>query len=206
MKKTICTLLSIICVFATMTGCQNNDYNYEERIEELMDENISLRSENLLLKEQLNEQTATTTRTDTTMMTTKEETTTAAIPNGKWDATYKDCYVKLNGATIVERSDGESVAVIEITFRNESEETRSCGLTFAIDAYQDGIECDNTVLFGEIGDEFDTGTNVTDIKPGVELTVYKAYIMRNDTSDVVVDVRGLYDLDKKVLFEMTYTI
>ena len=205
MKKTICTLLSIICALVTMTGCQNNDYNYEELIEELRDENISLRSENLLLKEQLNKQTAATTRTETTTITTKKETT-AAIPNGKWDATYNDCYVKLNGATIVERSNGESVAVIEITFRNESEETRSCGLTFAIDAYQDGIECDKTVLLGEIGDKFDTGTNATDIKPGVELTVYKAYKMRNDTSDIEVNVRGLYDFDKKVLFEMTYTI
>lgn len=192
MKKTICTVLAFMCSVSMFSACKNSD---NAEIERLRAENESLRAQ----------QTAETNIEETTT-TRAERTTTAKAPAGDWDATYKDCYVKLNGATMVEKSNGDLVAVIEITFRNESEETRSCGLTFAIDAYQDGIECDQTILFGEIGDEFDTGTDVTDVKPGVELTVYKAYKMRNDTSDVVVEVRGLYDFDKNVLFEMTYRI
>lgn len=192
MKKIVCTILAFMCSVSILSACKSSD---NAEIERLKAENESLRAQQTV---ETNIEEITTTRA--------ERTTTAKAPAGDWDATYKDCYVKLNGATMVEKSNGDLVAVIEITFRNESEETRSCGLTFAIDAYQDGIECDQTVLFGEIGDEFDTGTDIADIKPGVELTVYKAYKMRNDTSDVVVEVRGLYDFDKNVLYEMTYRI
>lgn len=179
---------TVLCFACLLSGCGNNS-NDSAEIESLKAEIESLKETTVDTK----------TETTTTFVTTEKTTITQATePYG----IYKGCTAVLEDATIVTDYRGNPAVVVEITFTNNSDENRSCGLTFAIDAFQDGIECETAVVTDY--DEFDTGTNVTDIKPGVSLTVYKAYKLRNESSDVVVEVSGLYDFDSKVISRCTY--
>lgn len=195
-SKTKLAIGTALCFACLLSGCGNN-FNDSAEIESLKAEIESLKETTVDTKE---ETTTTSATTVTTTATTTERTkiTQATEPYG----TYKGCTAVLEGATIVTDYRDNPAVVVEITFTNNSDENRSCGFTFAIDAFQDGIECETAYITDY--DEFDTGTNATDIKPGVSLTVYKAYKLRNESSDVVVEVSGLYDFDNEVISRCTY--
>lgn len=193
MKKTITAIVALVCALTMFTACGNNSVDREEL--------ESLRAENESLKAQQTAEIETTTNLETT---TTAEVVSDIDSSGEWDATYNDCSMRFEEANLVYDYDDNLSVVVKMTFRNDSDKACSCGFTFAIDAYQDGVECDSAILWGETSDTYDTGTNTTEIKPGVEFTVYKAYKLRNDASDVVVEVRGLYDFDKNILCEQTY--
>ncbi|MDE7294999.1 MAG: DUF5067 domain-containing protein [Oscillospiraceae bacterium] len=136
---------------------------------------------------------------------TTQAITQTAVSN-KWNATYNKCSIRLEGADLVYDYDGDPIIVVEMTFRNDSDKSRSCGYTFSVDAYQDGIECDTAFLWGENSEKYDTGTNTTDIKPGVEFTVYKAYMLRDETNRVDIEVKGFLDLSNEILFAKIYNL
>ncbi len=193
MKKLKSTLAvgTLLYLSFFFSSCKSNDSNNAE-LESLRAENESLKSTSV--------ETTTLPTTTTPPETTapKPITTIATEPYG----TYKSCTAVLEGATIVTDYKDEPAIIVEITFTNNSNENRSCGFTFTIDAFQDDIECETAIVTNY--DEFDTSTNITDIKPGVSFTVYKAYKLRNESSDVVVEVSGLYDIDGKVISTKTY--
>lgn len=193
---------AVICAAAMLTACGTDD---KAELERLRAENESLRAQ------QTAAETAIATSEETAPVTSPEthgEPPTALVTEdiGDWDACYNDCFIRFEEANIGYDYNDEPVIVVEMTFRNESDKARSCSFTFSTDAYQDGIECDTAILFGDIADKYDTGTGITDIKPGVELTVYKAYKLRDKESDVVIEVKGLYDFDDTILFTQTYTM
>lgn len=193
MKKILAAALAVICTMAMFTACQNDDKAEIER----------LKAENEALKATQTTQEVTESITTTAVQT---ETVPETTVGNEWDAAYKDCSIRFEGADLVYDYNDNPTIVVEMTFRNDSDKSRSCGFTFSVDAYQDGVECDTAILWGETSDQYDTGTNTTDIKPGVEFTVYKAYKLRNETSKVVIEVKGLYDFDSKVLFTQTYNL
>lgn len=204
MKKILAATVAVICTMAMFTACQNDDKAEIER----------LKAENEALKATQSTQAATENITTTAVQTEAESETTSVqteavseiTADNEWDATYKGCSIRFEGANLVYDYADNPTLVVEMTFRNDSDKSRSCGLTFSVDAYQNGIECDTAILWGETSDKYDTGTSITDIKPGVEFTVYEAYKLRDETSDVVVEVKGLYDFDSKILFTKTYTM
>lgn len=183
MKKTIAKVISIVCALSIFTACGNSSASQEE-LERLKAENESLRAE----------QSAETVIQST-----------AAVSSG-WSATYDNCSLKIGSATLVEDFRGDPAIVVEMLFRNDSDKARSCSFTYVVDVYQDGVECESAILGSEYKDKFDTSTAITDIKPGVELKVYKAYNLRSESSDVMLEVRGLYDYNQSILFEKTFKI
>lgn len=199
MKKTS-AIFSVICAAAMLTACGNDD---RAELERLRAENESMKAQ------QTAGETAAAASKETEPETAPETSNeTLTVPEtediGDWDACYSDCFIRFEGANVVSDYNDEPVIVVEMVFRNESDKARSCSFTFSTDAYQDGVECDTAILIGDIGDKYDTGTGITDIKPGVELTVYKAYKLRDEKSDVVIEVKGLYDFDDTILFTQTY--
>ncbi len=192
MKKLKSTLAvgTLFCLALLFSSCQSGDSNNAEL--------ESLRAENEALKSISVETTLPTTTTSPENAASKPITTIATEPY----KTYKGCTAVLEGATMVTDYKDEPAIIVEITFTNNSNENRSCGFTFTIEAFQDGIECETAIVTDY--DEFDTSTNFTDIKPGVSFTVYKAYKLRNESSDVVVEVSGSYDIDSKVISTKTY--
>lgn len=205
MKKENVSLIAALCAVFMFSACGNSaDTKELER----------LKAENEALKSEMSETTAVETVTEETTLseTTKAETeteaseTTEAAPAGDGWVTYDDCNLKINGASLVTDYKGEPAVVLEMQFKNNSDEAVSCGFTFVVDVYQDGIECDTAILGSDSKEKYDTGTNFTDIKPGVEITVYEAFKLRNDLSDVVVEVSGLYDFSNEILLEHTFTM
>lgn len=182
---------ALAAVTLTLSACGNSAD--QEELERLRKENEELKAQ----------QTAETTIVETTTTTTESEEDNSEMQDTEWTE-YDDCYVRFDGATTVPDYNGDIALVVQMTFRNNSEEPHSCGYTFDIDAYQDGVECDLAILSGDVDEEFDTSTYLTDIQPGIEFTVFRAYKLRSDSSDVVIDVRGFYDFDNKLLYEQTY--
>lgn len=200
MKKSL-KIFSVVCAAAMLTACGGGEKAELER----------LRAENGSLKAQQTTK-GTTAASQETAPETAPETfdETISVPQtdeiGDWDAAYNECFIRFEEANITYDYNDEPAILVEMTFRNESDEARSCSFTFSADAYQDGVECDTAFLWGDIADKYDTGTGITDIKPGVEITVYKTYKLRNTESDVVIEVTGLYDFSDTILFTQTYTV
>ncbi|MGN0638176.1 MAG: DUF5067 domain-containing protein [Huintestinicola sp.] len=212
MKKAKYIFIAALCAAAMLSACGSSaDTSGQAELESLKAENEALRAEiaETTMSEvvtssetssvEIAEETAAETKTEI-----ETETTTAATAEDG-TAVYDGCSLKINGATLVTDYKDEPAIVLEMQFKNDSEEAASCGFTFRTDVYQEGIECDTAILFGDVADKYDTSTYITDIKPGVEITVYKAYKLRNETSDVNVEVGGLYDFSKEILLEHTFT-
>ena len=119
---------------------------------------------------------------------------------------YDNCAVSFSGATIVSDYKGNDAIAVEIKFKNDSDKAQSYIFTFVTKAFQNGIECDNAFLSGSYDDAFDSGTAVKEIKPGAETTVYQIFKLYDNSSDVTVEISGLYDIHSEVIDSQTWRL
>lgn len=92
-----------------------------------------------------------------------------------------DCFLS-------EDYEGSDVLVVEYQFTNIESEPEAFIYEFDDTAFQNGIECDNNV-FG--CDEVDSGAKLSEIQPGVSITVSVGYHIQ-DKSDVNIVVTRLF--------------
>ena len=76
---------------------------------------------------------------------------------------------------------GNTVLVVEYTWKNTSDKTTSFMWAVSTQCFQNGVECD-TALFC---DDVDSGDLMKDVMPGYSITVREAYVIK-DMSDVTI--------------------
>ena len=108
----------------------------------------------------------------------------------------QETYVKVVGHHMSKDYKDEDVLVVDYEYYNGSDEAKSFIWSFSAKAFQNGVECDDTVLGC---DDIDSENSMSEIQPGVTITVSKGYHV-TDMSDVTVQVKGLLN-DKEYTSE-----
>ena len=98
--------------------------------------------------------------------------------------------VKVIGHHMSKDYSGEDVLIVDYEYYNGSDEAESFMINFSAKAFQNGIECDDTVIGC---DEVDSEKIMNEVQPGVTLSFSRGYHII-DASDVEIKVEGrLFD-------------
>lgn len=108
--------------------------------------------------------------------------------------------VELLSTSISQDYEGKPVLVVEYNFTNNSDESASFMFSCQDKAFQNGIECDNTV-FG--CDEIDSQQQLNEIQPGTTYALKIGYHLQDTTSPVDIEVTSLDFIDEETLLKQT---
>lgn len=100
--------------------------------------------------------------------------------------------VTIDSCTFGTNYEGKKTVIISYTYTNiENSEATGFYVAFEDKAFQNGIELNPDYLF-----ENEYSSNDTkNIKQGASIRVDKAYILNDETTDVLVEVNGLFSFD-----------
>lgn len=115
---------------------------------------------------------------------TPKPTKASALDDGIIDVEISKCHVKYLYHEIVEDMTGNSCVAVYYQFTNNDSKAKSFVFTVGNKAFQDGIELESS-LFHVNDNSHDADV---DIRQGVSITVCRAYKLRNNTSDVELEV------------------
>ena len=113
------------------------------------------------------------------------------------DAKYA---VSIDEGTVGADYKGNPTLVVTYTFTNNSDKATSFMVAVSAKAFQNGVE-----LSSAITDEVDAQVSMQDVKPGVTLTVQKAYELA-DQSEVSVECSELISFNDSLIAEKTFTV
>lgn len=111
--------------------------------------------------------------------------------------------VAINGTTISQDYDGSPVLVVEYNFTNNSDEAASFVFSCDDKAFQNGIECDSTVIGC---DEIDSQQEMNEIQPGTTYALKIGYHLQDTTTPVDIQVNSYDFIDEVLLLEQTITL
>lgn len=94
--------------------------------------------------------------------------------------------------------DGKPAVKITYSFTNNSSDSESFDMALSDNVYQDGIGLEDAFFTGE--DE-DMGIDVK-IKPGVTKEVRKTYLLKNETSDLEVEIGQAFSFSDETITEI----
>ena len=100
------------------------------------------------------------------------------------DVNIRDCHVKYVSSSIETNYVDEPCLVIYYEFTNNSDENKCFDYTIGAKAFQDGVELKGSYF--HVNDE--TKDSSVEIHPGTTVTVASAYTLRNDSSDITLEV------------------
>ena len=106
-------------------------------------------------------------------------------------------YVEIQSARIGKDYEGSPVIFVTYSFTNNSEEAQSFMFAISDIAYQDGIQLETAIVIDD--DQYDSGASLLEIKTGATLTVECAYVLRNTTSPVEIEVTELLSFSNEKL-------
>ena len=100
------------------------------------------------------------------------------------DVDISDCHITYLQHEIVENMAGDKCVAVYYEFTNNSDESKTFDYTVSDKAFQDGIELE-TSLF-HVND--DSKNSNAEIKPGVTITVCSGFVLRNEGSDIELEI------------------
>lgn len=100
------------------------------------------------------------------------------------DTDIRDCHVKYVNSSIETNYVDEPCLVIYYEFTNNSDENKCFDYTIGAKAFQDGVELKGSYF--HVNDE--TKDSSVEIQPGTTVTVASAYTLRNNSSDITLEV------------------
>lgn len=118
------------------------------------------------------------------------------------DVDISKCHVKYLRHEIVENMVGEKCIAIYYEFTNNSKDSKAFDFTISDKAFQNGIELDISLF--HVSDESKDGSN--EIKPGVTITVCSGFVLRDEESDVELEVEEWISFSSKPKDSMVLSI
>lgn len=114
------------------------------------------------------------------------------------DNTVGDYGCVVKGAELCKNWEGKDTVLVTYDFTNNSDSAVSFDLALDASAYQDGVGLEPTFL------EDDTDLVDVDIKPGVTKEVKKAYVLRDTSTEIEIEITELMSLnDDKIIAKVT---
>lgn len=123
---------------------------------------------------------------------------TTAAP-GAIDCDINDCHVTYLKHEIVENMSGDRCLAVYFQFTNNNKDAKSFIYTVSDKAYQNGVQLESSLF--HVNDE--SHNTSLEIKSGVSITVCSAFVLRDETTDVELDVAPWISLSEKVTDSMT---
>lgn len=101
-----------------------------------------------------------------------------------------DYHVKVNNVWFDTDSEGNTVAVVDYDFTNNSADTTSAVLSIGVTAFQNGVETDTAAVNSVDG--FDSMGIMKDVKTGGTVNCQYGFIL-SDNSDVEFEITDIWD-------------
>lgn len=105
--------------------------------------------------------------------------------------------VEIKGAALANDYDGNQAIIVTYSWENSGEETTSAMSSFLEKAFQEGVELDSAVV--EKSDIYDSDLRWKDIKPGTTFEVQCAFVLRNDSSPVEIEITKAFSFGDDVV-------
>lgn len=134
---------------------------------------------------------------ETTRRTTTE---TTATPVTAKEQKKQDVFIDFKSAALATDYKGDDILVVTYSFMHRKEKPIAFSLAASDTAYQNGVECDSTV----ISDYVDTQTQLDKVQPGVRYDVVVGYHLKDRTSDVKIEIYPYLNLaDEEAIYKTT---
>ena len=110
--------------------------------------------------------------------------------------------VTIKGARMSKDYGGNDCIVISYEWSHQEDEAKSFIFYFSEKLFQGGIQLESAYFV----DDVDSGPSMLDIRAGAVLEVERAFVLRDTTSPVEVEVKGLITFSDTGKLEATFTI
>lgn len=100
------------------------------------------------------------------------------------DVDISDCHIKYIKHEIVENMSGDKCVAVYYEFTNNSDEEKTFWTTISDKAFQDGVELESSIF--HVND--DSKNSNVEIKSGVTITVCSGFVLRNENSDIELEI------------------
>lgn len=117
--------------------------------------------------------------------------------DGHADADYA---VTIDACASTSGYDGSPAIIVDYSFTNNSEESKSFATACHAKAFQNGVELESAIVADDLGNGY-----MAEIKPGATTVVRLAYAL-TDQSEVTVEVEELFSFSDELLAEKVFTI
>ncbi|MFR6313197.1 MAG: DUF5067 domain-containing protein [Ruminococcus sp.] len=111
--------------------------------------------------------------------------------------------VELLGTSVSQDYEGKPVLVVEYNFTNNSDEAQSFIFACQDKVFQNGIECDDTVIGC---DDIDSQQQMNEIQPGTTYALKIGYHLQDTTSPVDIEVTSLDFINEDTLLKQTVNL
>lgn len=132
---------------------------------------------------------------------TAEETEAEDITEAAAEET--EFQVELLGTSVSQDYEGKPVLVVEYNFTNNSDEAQSFIFACQDKAFQNGIECDDTVIGC---DDIDSQQQMNEIQQGTTYALKIGYHLQDTTSPVDIEVTSLDFINEDTLLKQTVNL
>lgn len=129
----------------------------------------------------------------------EEPTPVKSASPGAIDCDINDCHITYLKHEIVENMAGDRCLAVYFQFTNNNKEAKSFIYTVSDKAYQNGVQLESSLF--HVNDE--SHSKSLEVKTGVSITVCSAFVLRDETADVELDVAPWISLSDKVTDSMT---
>lgn len=119
----------------------------------------------------------------------------SVAPTGDTTESIGDCSVSVVSHKLTEDYEGQKAILIELGFTNNSDEATSFASSISFTAFQDGIELESAILFGD--DSGSGNSMMRNVKPGAGTAVTVAYILTSETSPVAIEIEEYFSFSGK---------
>lgn len=123
----------------------------------------------------------------------KSESSDSESNESSDEETKSDFEFKINSASFGSDYEGKDVLIIEYDFTNNSDKAASFTFACQDTVFQDGIECDSTVVGC---DEVDVQEQLNDIQPGKTYTLKVGYHISDKSKPVDVVITDILGINK----------
>ena len=129
---------------------------------------------------------------DTNVSTEAPGSATQKNPSNEID----DFVCEILGVEVGDKNhEGKPIVIVTYKFTNNSDEADSFDLSINHTVFQNGIECEQDFVYAVMDD--DNGSK--EIKTGASIEVKKAYILNDTSSDIEIELEGIFSWDDNVI-------
>lgn len=108
-----------------------------------------------------------------------------------------DYYVEIKNAALSKDYEGNPAIIITYSWTNNSDKTTSAMVALIGKAFQDGIGLETAIIIDD--DNYESGSSMTEIRPGASIDVQGAFKLAGETSIVEFELSELISFSDDVV-------
>ena len=105
-----------------------------------------------------------------------------------------DCSVEIQSCRLAQDWEGKPVVIVKYSFTNNKDEAQSFMLAFEHEVYQNGVGLNESWMVADSAG-YSSDNQTKKIQKGATLEVEVAYELNDTTTDISVEVSGLFTFD-----------